>query len=171
MKFTSVFAALPVLLAVAKADTTVTEAVTFSTTIPIAPVANGAVNGPLIADNSSGGLSVNIGNFNLNCNMHCKMAFDSVQQNCKGQGIDCICGLSDDQLWSHVEECDCINPLGFLKSNNIKTAVCQVGKNVVANVANQYGVLPATISVGNTVAFATTLTTVTTGGDMAGMAM
>ena len=56
------------------------------------------------------------------------MAIKAVEDNCGGKDFDCISDLSDDQLWNHVKECNCINPFGLLTPTPLKLVLLKLVK-------------------------------------------
>lgn len=167
MRFASTIVSALALISPSVAETTQPEVTAAVTAAPIAapiaapsavtvPVGVGSpLQGAVVSDNGNGGINVNYGNFKLSCNSHCKMAADAIQQNCENKGINCICALSDDVLWNHIPQCDCVNPFKIMNGANFKNLACNIGRGVVANVANNVGATFATT-------YATTFTTVTT---------
>lgn len=154
MKFTTAFAILSGLL-VAKAN-----AESASTTINPASLASALADAKVSVSASPSGSSADInikgnggatlGNIDFSCNDHCHLAIKAVKDNCNGKDFDCIDNLSDDQLWNHVKECNCINPFGLLDTNTLKTGIIKAGK---ANINIQGS---GSIDFGNTLSTLTT---------------
>jgi len=153
MKFATAFAILSGLL-VAKAN-----AATVSTTVNPSSLASALADAKVSVAASpssssadikiTGNGGVNLGNIDFSCNHHCHMAIKAVEDNCGGKDFDCISDLSDDQLWNHVKECNCINPFGLLDTNTLKTGVIKAGKaniNIQASGSFSFGNTDSTLT-------------------------
>ncbi|KAL6454169.1 PGA61 Probable cell wall protein PGA61 [Candida maltosa Xu316] len=61
------------------------------------------------------------------CNAACTQVLEKQQQACPtGSDSSCLCGLSDEDYWEPLANCDCINPDNKFSASDIKGQICGV---------------------------------------------